>query len=183
VAVGDGSRLFFNSGSITDVRAGTTVDFGRGIEVHSGGGGVVRDVAIDGVVETAIVAFALDPMGFLHDTSLQLTDVGVTGVAERACVTSSCATEGGGTGVASLAGAAVTAEGLSVTGAPLCGVQVVDGASLDVGRSTLAGNAIGACVQIDGYDLARIVGTTRFEENGRNVETVGVWVPARGPAF
>lgn len=183
VAVGDGSTLSLETGSIRDVRASSTYGIGRGIEVHSGGGGTVRDVSIDGVVETGIVAFALDEMGFLHDTRLSLTDVRVSGIAERPCVSTTCPTEGGGTGIASLASASVMAERTTVTGAPLCGVQVFGEAMLDVQDGTLARNAIGACVQIAGYDLSRIVGTTRFEENGRNVETTSAYVPERGPSF
>ncbi|MFO0709845.1 MAG: hypothetical protein U0353_08405 [Sandaracinus sp.] len=47
----------------------------------------------------------------------------------------------------------------------------------------IEGSAIGACVQIEGYDLARIVGTARFVDNERDVETASVSVPARGPSF
>ena len=183
IAVGDGSRLILSEGTIAGVASGTTHDIGRGIEVHSGGGGTVRDVTIEGVVETAILAFALDSSGVLHETSLELTNVRVTGIAERSCVSSTCPLEGGGTGVASLAGASIRATGLEVARAPLCGVQVFDGANLDLSGGTLSENSIGACVQIEGYELARIVGTTRFVENDRNVETVGTYVPPRGPTF
>lgn len=38
-------------------------------------------------------------------------------------------------------------------------------------------------VAIEGDDLGRVVGSTRFVDNERNVETRGVYVPPRGPSF
>ncbi|MFN9808911.1 MAG: hypothetical protein ACK6CU_04665, partial [Deltaproteobacteria bacterium] len=109
------------------------------------------------------------------------TDVSVSGIAERACAGSSCATEAGGSGVSALAGASISATGLAVSGAPLCGVQVYDRASLDLSGGTIERSAIGACVQIEGYDLARVVEGVRFVDNERNVESADVYVPPRGP--
>ena len=105
----------------------------------------------------------------------------VSGIAERACAASSCATEAGGTGVSALAGAAIVGQGLAVTGAPLCGVQVYDRASLDLSGGTIEQSAIGACVQIDGYDLARVVAGVEYRDNERNVESSSVYVPGGGP--
>lgn len=184
LAVGAGSRLSLADGSLTHVEVDTEYDIGRAVEAHSGGHVVLRGVRIDDVVETAIVAFARDDEDrIVAGTRVELTDVTIRGVHERACASSTCASEGGGTGVAALAGARVVADALTVTGAPLCGVQLFDESELDVRSGTIEASAIGACVQVEGYDLARIVDGVRFVSNERNVETAGVYVPAAGPTF
>lgn len=183
LAVGASSRLTLTDGTIAHVAVGFERDIGRAVEAHTGGSVVLRNVRIDDVVETAIVAFARDGLDIVPGTRIELTDVTITGIHERACVSSTCATEGGGTGVAALAGATVMADALTVASAPLCGVQVADGAELDVRSGAIETSAIGACIQIEGYDLARIVDGVRFVSNERNVETAGVYVPAIGPTF
>ncbi len=183
VGVGAGTRLDLSEGLVRGVAVEEHYDIGRGLEVDVGASAVVRAVEISDVVETGIVAFGLDEAGqYVEGTRLELTDVTVSGIAERACAASSCATEAGGTGVSALAGAAIVGQGLAVTGAPLCGVQVYDRASLDLSGGTIEQSAIGACVQIDGYDLARVVEGVRYVDNDRNVESASVYVPPRGPA-
>jgi hypothetical protein len=183
VGVGAGTRLDLSEGLVRGVAVEEHYDIGRGLEVDVGASAVVRAVEISDVVETGIVAFGLDESGqYVEGTRIELTDVTVSGIAERACAASSCATEAGGTGVSALAGAAIVGQGLAVTGAPLCGVQVYDRASLDLSGGTIEQSAIGACVQIDGYDLARVVEGVRYVDNDRNVESASVYVPPRGPA-
>lgn len=182
VAFGSGTTLTLANGSVRHVEVEPRFDVGRAIEVDTGARATLRAIAISDVVESAVVAFSRDDAGALVEgTSIEMTDVTISDIAERACASSTCATEAGGTGVAALAGAAITARALHVVGAPLCGVQVYDAASLDVSMGTIEGSAIGACVQIDGYDLARVVEDVRYLDNDRNVESVSVYVPSRTP--
>lgn len=183
-AVGDGSQIILEEGEIRRVGEGPDGGIGRGIEASEGAVAVVRAVDVEDVVETGVVANGLRAFGgFALGTRLDLTDVRVTGIHERGCVTTTCATEAGGTGVAALYGASLAADGLMVSGAPLCGVQVALGAGLDLRGGTIESCAIGACVAIEGYDLTRVVRSTRFVDNERNVETREVYVPPRGPSF
>jgi hypothetical protein len=183
-AVGEGSQITLESGEIRRVSVGPDGEIGRAVEASEGGQAVLRSVIIDDVVETALMAIGLTEVGTLaFSTRMALNDVRISHIRERPCASTTCATAAGGTGVASLYGATVIAEQLVVNGAPLCGVQVVDRSQLDVQGSTLEGCAIGACVAIEGYELARIVSTTRFVDNERNLETAAVYVPARGPSL
>jgi hypothetical protein len=183
-AVGEGSQITLEEGEIRRVRGGPDEDIGRALEASEGGVAIVRSVDIEDAVETGILASGLTASGlFAASTRIELTDVRVGGVRERGCADTTCPTEAGGTGVAALYGARLTAGGLVVNGAPLCGVQVAEGAELDLAGGTVEDCAIGACVAIEGYDLARVVGSTRYVDNERNVETRGVYVPPRGPSF
>ena len=129
------------------------------------------------MIDTGIVSF-----GELRSGTLATLDrVRISGLRERSCVSSTCPTEGGGSAVAAVFSGAVVARGLEVIGAPLCGVQVAEGGSLDVESGSIRQSAIGACVQIEGYDLARVVAGVEYRDNERNVESSGVYVPGAGP--
>jgi hypothetical protein len=172
-ALGPGTRLVLELGTIARVAEGAVYDVGRGIEIDEGAAGAVTDVRVEGVRETAIVAYGAG-------STLALTRVSIEGISERACAAGACPGEGGGSGVAAVFGAAIDARDLHVTGAPLCGVQVAEGAMLDVRSGTLERNAIGACVQVPGYDLARVVDGVVFRDNDTNVDTGGRFVPPPG---
>lgn len=184
LTVGEGATLLLADGTIRGVRANPELDIGRGVEAHSGGHVVLRAVTISDVLETAVLAFGLTETGIVvPGTGIEMTDVHIDGIGERACVSTTCPTEGGGTGVSALAGAVIDATELHVDGAPLCGVQVFGGGSLDVRSGEIARSAIGACVQIEGYDLARVVAGVRYVDNERSVETTGIYVPTPGPSL
>jgi hypothetical protein len=173
------STAHFSEGLVRGVNETEEHRVGRGFEVDVGATLILEDVEVQGVVEAGVLAFG----GGMAGTRASLHGVRVSGIAERACAATTCPTEGGGTGVAALFGAVIEAEELTVRGAPLCGVQVAEGASMDVSSGTLSGSAIGACVAVPDYDLTRVVDGVVFVDNERNVETASVYVPPRGPTF
>lgn len=179
MAYGAGSMLTLSEARIERVRETTEHGVGRGVEADVGATVHLSRAVIDDVVDTGVVSFGMLEEG----TSVSLEDVRVSNIRERSCVRSTCPTEGGGSGVAAVFGGAITARGLEVVGAPLCGVQVAEAGSLDVESGTIRESSIGACVQIDGYDLARIVAGVVYRDNERNVESANVYVPGRGPGL
>jgi hypothetical protein len=48
---------------------------------------------------------------------------------------------------------------------------------LDLQEGTVSGSAIGACVQIDGYDVGRLSNAVRYEDNDTNLESTSLPVP------
>lgn len=170
MAVGVGSELTLTNGTVSDMAEGELYDRGRGVEIDEGAQGTLVDVEISGARETAVVAYGAG-------TRLSLTDVHVRGIAERACAASTCAAESGGSGVVAVYGGAIDATGLRVEGAPLCGVQVAEGGSLDVHSGSISSSAIGACVQVEGYDVARVVDGVVYRDNESNVDSGGAYVP------
>jgi hypothetical protein len=174
---GAGSRLAIREGHIRRVRETASYMVGRGAEADVGAHLTLTNLWIEDVIDTGIVSFG----ELMPDTLVTLDGVRVSGVHERSCVSSSCPTEGGGSAVAAVFGGAIVARGLEVIGAPLCGVQVAVQGSLDIESGSITGSAIGACVQTDGYDLARVVAGVEYRDNERNVESSGVYVPSGGP--
>lgn len=176
---GEGTTIGLSDATIRRVREAPPHGVGRGVEADVGASITLTRAVIDDVVDTGVVSFGMLEAG----TSVTLEDVRVSNVHERACVASTCPTEGGGSGVAAVFAGSVTARGLEVIGAPLCGVQVAEAGSLDVESGTIRESSIGACVQIEGYDLARVVEGVLYRDNERNVESASVYVPGRGPSI
>jgi hypothetical protein len=174
---GVGSSLSITDARIRHVLESPGYVVGRGAEADVGAHLTLTNVWIEDVIDTGIVSFGEG----LPGTLATLVDVRIARVTERSCVTTTCTTEGGGSAVAAVFGGAVVARGLEVIGAPLCGVQVAEGGSLDVESGSITESAIGACVQIDGYDLARVVAGVEYRDNERNVESSSVYVPGGGP--
>jgi hypothetical protein len=174
-AYGAGTVLTLASGRVDDVREGERFDFGRGVEIDVGARGELRDVAIARVRETGLVAYGTG-------TSVTLDRVSVGAIEERACAATTCSGQGGGSGIVAIFGASIVATALEVDGAPLCGVQVAEGGSLDVESGEIRGSAIGACVQVEGYDVARVVDGVAYRDNDVNLDTAGTFVPPPGPS-
>lgn len=179
MAYGTGTTVALTDARIQRVRETTEYGVGRGVEADVGATITLTRAIVDDVVDTGIVAFGMLEAG----TVVSLEDVRVTNVRERSCVSTTCPTEGGGSGVAAVFGGVITAQRLEVIGAPLCGVQVAVAGSLDVTSGTISESSIGACVQIEGYDLSRVVDGVEYRGNERNVESASVYVPGRGPGL
>lgn len=173
-AYGAGTRLVLASGRVEDVREGERFDFGRGVEIDVGARGELRDVTISRVRETGLVAYGTG-------TSVTLDRVSVGTIEERACATTTCPGQGGGSGIVAIFGASIIASEIEIDGAPLCGVQVAERGSLDVESGEIRGSAIGACVQVEGYDVARVVDGVAYRDNEVNLDTAGAFVPPPGP--
>jgi hypothetical protein len=106
-----------------------------------------------------------------------LEDVWIEDVQPRACVETTCADAPFGYGIASVATTRV--RGFHVEGATFCGAFVarVDEGSLDLEQGTITGAPIGACVQIDGYDLSRLMNDVQYIDNDRSLDTTMLPVP------
>jgi hypothetical protein len=68
-----------------------------------------------------------------------------------------------------------------IEGAPLCALQVAEGGSLDVESGEIRENAIGACLQIEGYDVSRVTDGVIYQDNETHIDAIGGPVPPAGP--
>ncbi len=112
------------------------------------------------------------------DTRATFRDLTVRMVTAPPCPSGEdCGVDIGGVGVGSYARAAVSVERIAIEGATLCGLHVAEGGELDVTGGYIRDNRIGACVQVDGYDLGRI-DSPRYEDNVTNLEVTSLPVPS-----
>ena len=89
----------------------------------------------------------------------------------------------GGIAIGAYLGGAIDLRGFQIARAALCGVHVAEDGSLDLHDGAVSDSAIGACVQVDGYDLSRLTDGVRFESNGTNLETTMLPIPTPISAF
>jgi hypothetical protein len=112
-------------------------------------------------VERALVEDSASVGAFAYGGAVvTLRDVALRGIRGSDCAATTCPMWPAGFGLGTQEGGAITATAFEVTDASLCGVVV--GASsgapcaIDLHDGTLARAPIGACVQVDGYDTARL---------------------------
>ena len=73
----------------------------------------------------------------------------------------------------------MSVDGLTIEGAPLCGVQVADEGQLDLANGVVRSSAIGACVQVAGFDLDAAVFDLTLTADARITEPGIIAVPER----
>ena len=162
-----GSDLILEDASIEDVLPGREGRFGRGIEI-SGGTATIARLAIERARDVGVHAVA--------SARVELSSARIAEILPRDCAATTCADVPGGHGLASI-GAAMSASAFAIEGASLCGTLVARGAGLDLAAGQIRDTAIGTCVQVDGYDLARVTGDVLYLDNGVNVSTTTHAVP------
>jgi hypothetical protein len=117
----------------------------------------------------------------VREGGLTLRDVVIVHAHQRPCAVDTCRDTPGGVGLGAYFDATVRAENLVIDGADLCGVQLAFDAEIDLVGGVVRGATVGACVQVDGYDVRRVAGGVRYEDNGTNVETTTHAIPAPPP--
>jgi hypothetical protein len=117
----------------------------------------------------------------VREGALALRDVVIVRANERPCAVDTCREAPGGVGLGAYFDATVRAENLVIDGADLCGVQLAFDAAIDLVGGAIRGATVGACVQVDGYDVRRVAGGVRYEDNGTNVETTTHAIPEPPP--
>jgi hypothetical protein len=147
---------------------------------EQGGYGITaaRSGVIEGVRVSVEDSASLGILTALGGTA-SFQDVSVVRV-ERSCSTepgASCPLPAG-------YGAATTStlrlERFVIRDAVTCGVMVASegiAPSLDLTDGLVTGSAIGACVQVEGYDLGRLMSGVRYEDNDTNLDSTSLPVP------
>ena len=73
----------------------------------------------------------------------------------------------------------VTTCGVLVAAPP----ELAGTASLDLSEGTVSSAEIGACVQVEGYDLGRLTSGVAYTDNLANLESTSLPVPAPAAAL
>jgi len=145
------------------------LSYGYGISAQVGARVVGERVLVEDVVELGALAS--------REASLELRDVVVANVARSANPD-----RGFGHGVAAVGGMVRLSE-FRVQDLETCGLFLSgDGllsrsASIDAASGTVQRAPIGACVQVDGYDLERISTDVVYRDNGVNLDSTTLPLP------
>jgi hypothetical protein len=145
----------------------TSGEFGRGLEVLGGSVSIER-ARFERQREASIL---------IASGTLDARDLWVIDTLERGCAETTCRNAPGGVGVGASRGSRVTLERFTIDGARLCGVQVHGDGELDLHDGTITRAAVGACVQVAGYDLARLTDDVAYDDNGVAVQATSYEPP------
>jgi hypothetical protein len=139
---------------------------GRAIQVQLG----ARLTGSRVVTERAHGAGIVSAVG----STVELTDARIADTLPSRCTSPMC--PGFGYGAVS-AGASLRLVRFALERGAVCGVMVAGGGTVDLANGRVAGSEIGACVQVDGYDLARLMDRVVYEDNVTNLDTTTLPVP------
>jgi len=107
-----------------------------------------------------------------------LRDVQVERTLPLFCETGACEDPRAGLGLVALEmRGRIDAERFLITESALAGVQVVVGGEVDLRDGTIEASPVGVNVQVDGYDLSRVMDRVVFRNNGVNLDSAELPVP------
>jgi hypothetical protein len=109
-----------------------------------------------------------------NNAMLHATDLTVRDTQRLECPTCGDRHFAAGLGVLD---ATVDATGFRFANDSVCGVVLFPGAEVDLGHGEVSGNEIGACVQVDGYDFARLSSDVVYRANMSNLSATTLPVP------
>ncbi|MBW2462647.1 MAG: right-handed parallel beta-helix repeat-containing protein [Deltaproteobacteria bacterium] len=139
-------------------------EFGRGVSVQVGASVTVTRAIVERSRDVGVLADGPGATAILVDTVVR--DTLSQEIDGRF-----------GMGVGAYANAVVRLERFDIVGAALCGVQIATGGQMDLLDGRVRAQPIGACVQVDGYDVGRLTEGVRYEDNESNIQTTELPVP------
>jgi len=155
---------------VRDVESNGTEISGRALSVELGGTATLERVQLERSRDVGLMAMELG-------TTVTGRDVSVLQVRPQACAETSCTDRPFGHGVGAYFGASVTLESFEIRDASLCGLHLAERGAIDLLRGVVAGAQIGACVQVDGYDLGRLTNEVDYRANELTLESTRLPVP------
>ncbi len=147
---------------------------GRGIQVEHGARLEGDRLVIENSREFGVSA--------VDGADADLRDVSITRVARAACASTTCPEEVHGHAVV-VVGAAIRLTRFQVREADTCGVLVATNATfsapaaLDLESGVVSEAEIGACIQVEGYDTARLTNDVEYRDNGINLDSTTLPLP------
>jgi hypothetical protein len=147
---------------------------GRGLQAQFGASLLGHRVVIEDAREVGVMA--------VTGATAELSDLRIERVERTACTTPLCLEAPFGYGLAA-GTATVSVTRFLVREAATCGVFLAPDAELtgeprlDLAEGSVRDSAIGACVQMDDYELNRLTRGVSYEDNGTNLEATTLPVP------
>jgi hypothetical protein len=173
------TAILVDAASITLTDAVVRDTASRPANGRAGSALFVQRPGASGTVERAVFSRSRDVavVAIGDGASLRLTDTVVDGALRQQCSTTTCADSPSGSGIGSYLGAVVEARRFAVSHAALCGVQVARSGRMDLHDGEVAFCLAGACVGVDGYDIARLSDGVRYHDNESNLDSSELPVP------
>jgi len=163
------------SASLTDIRIeGTEGDEALGLHGNALGvqNGATADLTRADFIDSQDASVIVMDSG----AALEAADLRVQRTRERRCAPDLCPTFPSGMGMRVVDASAVL-ERFALSESPMCGLQLGAGAQIDLHDGVVEGAAIGACIQVDGYELSRLSDRVVYRDNGVNLQATTLPTP------
>ncbi|RLB44841.1 MAG: hypothetical protein DRJ42_31135, partial [Deltaproteobacteria bacterium] len=145
-------------------------EYGRGASIEMGGALVARRGRFEDSQDTGVAA--------LGGASATLEGVQILRVTPRSCIASDCSGDGAGHGIAVSSASTATVTDFVIAEAALCGLMLAQGGEADLMSGEVRENTIGVCLQADGFDIGRLMDGVSYSDNGANLDSTSLPVPA-----
>lgn len=168
--IAQGSEVLAQDLVVADTRSSVvTGDFGMGLLVQIGATMDVRRAVLERNTWLSLVTH-------MTGSETVLEDVVVRDTSLPDCATTTCR-EGNGFGIMASAEGHVRADRFASIANPACGIHLSSGGEMDLSTGLVADNTIGACVQVDGYDLDRLTHEVVYRDNETNLQATALPTP------
>ena len=169
---GPGARLTMSDVLVRDTRSRAADDaFGRALGTQDGGWVEVSRGVFDHNRN-----FALLSVG--SGAEMTLEDSVISNTVGAECLDGDCPDGTAGTSLAAIDGGVLGLTRFAIRDAVLCGLMVAQDGEADLSEGEIVGCEIGACLQVDGYDVTRLQEGVRYRDNGTNLQATMLPVPA-----
>jgi hypothetical protein len=153
--------------AIRDIEPYPTGRFGRALQVQRSASATIARFSANDCHEVSVAAAEL--------ASLALTDADIVGTLPSGCAAMGCPPAGIGLGA--YESASVSLASFRVARNPLAGIQIASGGMVDLSNGEVSDNLVGVNVQVDGYDISRLMNGVVYRDNGVNLDSTSQPVP------
>jgi len=168
-----GAELEIDTAVVRDPRDNPAGTRARGLEVQGGGRVTASGLTIEGAGDQGIILFQ-------SGTELTARDIHIRDTVGAPCDPAECNVAGMGLTVVD--GAYANLEDFVITRSALCGVRLARGGMADLSRGEVSYGIIGANVQTEGFDVARLTMDVSYHHNETNLDSIVLPVPQLGGA-
>lgn len=169
-AAGESTHVVMTDAIVRDTMPDAAFGYGGGgLQAQDGAAVELASVLIDRSHEIGLSAFR-------EGTTLVATDVVVRDTRPRACAETTCRGFGAGMGGVSHMGTLHLTRFL-ITRSALCGLQIAYDGQVDLRAGEISENEFGVCLQVDGYDVARLSDAVVYRDNGAPLAATTLPVP------
>jgi hypothetical protein len=172
VRVGEVAEVSMSDVVVRGITGDGDVNSGAGLWLQRQSDVTVERASVDGAVYGGIVAL---------QTRARLSDITVANVTPVTCTSPGCLANPGGHGLVSAIEANVQLARFGIGPVDLCGAFLAFDGQLDLTDGIISDSAIGACIQVDDYDVSRLSNRVTYMGNGATIETTELPVPEPRP--
>jgi hypothetical protein len=170
LADGEGTTLLLEDAVVRNTEPEVAGDvFGRALDVQQGATAEARRLFLADNHDVAVYVSS--------GSTVQMEEVVAIRTLKAPCTGPECTDNGGGHATTAVREGHLTAVGFRFAESEVCGLLLAQAGEVDFLRGIVTNNALGACVQVDGYDLGRLTEAVLYKDNDINLDSTTLPLP------